>query len=76
MTAVVISPQLITISGAPDVLAGIQSISLPPVSLASYTSDHTFSVRIPAADSRIKMSTTTAQITYKISRNPAVGPSP
>ena len=76
VTAVVISPLLITISGAPDVVAGIPSISLPAVSLAPYTSDHTFSVRIPAADSRIKMSTTTAQITYKISRNPAVGPSP
>src|SRR6266576_2191076 len=76
VTAVVISPLLITISGAPDVVAGIPSISLPAVSLAPYTSDHTFSVRIPAADPRIKMSTTTAQITYKVSRHPAVGPSP
>jgi len=76
VTAVVISPQLITINGPPDLVAGIQSITLPAVSLAPYTSDHTFSLRIPAADSRVHMSTTTAQITYKIARNPAVSPGP
>ena len=76
VTAVVITPQLITLSGAPDVVGGIQSITLSAVSLASFTSDHTFSVRIPQADNRIRMSTTTAQITYKIARNPAVNPSP
>src|SRR5437667_359847 len=76
VTAVVITPQLITLSGAPDVVGGIQSITLSAGALASFTSDHTFSVRIPQADNRIRMSTTTAQITYKIARNPAVNPSP
>ena len=51
-------------------------ITLPAVSLASFTSDHTFSVRIPQTDSRVHLSTTTAQITYRIARNPAVNPTP
>jgi YbbR domain-containing protein len=76
VTGVVVNPQLITLSGAPDAIGGIQSITLPAVSLASYTSDHTFSVKIPVADPRIRMSATTAQITYKIAKNPAVSPTP
>ncbi len=76
VTGVVITPQLVTLSGAPDVVGGIQSITLPAVSLASFTSDHTFSVRIPQTDTRIHMSTTNAQITYRIARNPAVNPTP
>jgi YbbR domain-containing protein len=76
VTAVVINPQLITISGAQDVVAGIQAITLPAVSLAPYTSDHTFNVRIPNSDPRIHLSTAVVQVTYKIARNPAVSPTP
>jgi YbbR domain-containing protein len=75
VTAVVINPQLITITGAPDALAGIQSITLPALSLAPYTADHTFNVRLPV-DPRVKLSVAVAQITYKIARNPAISPSP
>ena len=76
VTAVVINPQLITLSGAQDAVTGIQSITLPAVSLAPYTSDHTFNVRIPNSDPRIHLSTAVVQVTYKIARNPAVSPTP
>ncbi len=74
--AVIISPQLITITGSPETLAGITSITLPAVSLSSYTSDHTFTLKITAPDPSVLLSVKTATVTYKIAPNPAVSPSP
>jgi YbbR domain-containing protein len=76
VTAVIINPQLITISGSPDTLAGITSITLQAVSLAGYTSDHTFTLKITAPDPSVQLSVKAATVTYKIAPNPAVSPSP
>jgi len=76
VTGIIVSPQLITIIGSPDTLAGITSITLQSVSLAGYTSDHTFTLKITAPDPSVQLSTKTATVTYKIAPNPAVSPSP
>jgi YbbR domain-containing protein len=76
VTAVIVSPLLITITGSPETLAGINSITLPAVSLAGYTSDHTFTLKITAPDPSVVLSVKTATVTYKIAPNPAVSPSP
>lgn len=76
VTAVSIIPQLITITGSPDILANLTFITLGAVSLAGLTSDHTFRVQIPSPDPSLQMSATVATVTYSIARNPAVSPSP
>jgi YbbR domain-containing protein len=76
VTGIVINPQLITITGAPDVVGSIQSITLAPVSLAGYTSNHTFSVKIVSPDPSLRLSATVAQITYLIAAIPAITASP
>ncbi len=76
VTAVIINPQLITITGSPETLAGITSITLQAVSLSGYTSDHTFTLNIVAPDPSIQLSVKKATVTYKITPNPAVSPSP
>jgi YbbR domain-containing protein len=76
VTGITISPQLITLTGAPDVVAGIQSLILPPVSLSAYTSSHTFNLKIPVPDPNVRLSASNAQVTYMIAQNPAVSSSP
>jgi hypothetical protein len=76
LTQVIISPLLITITGSPETLSGITSITLPAVSLAGLTSDKTFNLKITSPDPSIQLSVKTATVTYKIAPNPAVSPSP
>jgi YbbR domain-containing protein len=76
VTAITIIPQLITITGSPDLLTGIDRIYLGAVSLAGYTSDHTFTIRIPSPDPSLQLSANVATVTYSIAKNPAVSPTP
>jgi YbbR domain-containing protein len=76
VTSVSTNPQTIQVTGSPDVLAGIRSITLPAVDLSSYTSDHTFRLSIPSPDPSVQLSATVAQVTYSIAKNPAVTTSP
>jgi len=76
VTAVIVSPQLITITGSPETLAGITSITLPAVSLAGLTSDHSFTLRIVPPDPSIQLSVKSATVTYRIARDQTVSPSP
>jgi YbbR domain-containing protein len=76
VVAVIISPQLVLLTGSPQSLQGITSITLSPVSLAGYTSDHTFTLKVVSPDPSITVSVKSATVTYKIAPNPAVSPSP
>jgi YbbR domain-containing protein len=76
VTAITITPQLITITGSPDVIGNINQITLNAVSLAGLTSDHTFTIRIPSPDPSLQLSATTATVSYSIAKNPAVSPTP
>jgi hypothetical protein len=67
---------LIDITGPPDVLSGITRIVLPAVSLGANTSDHSFRVSIPSPDPSVSLSASVANVTYSISKNPAVSPTP
>jgi hypothetical protein len=76
VVGIIINPQLILITGTPDVLAGINGITLSAVSLAGLTSDHTFQIKIVAPDPSIVLDVKQASVTYLIRPNPAVSPSP
>jgi len=65
----------VILSGDPAALGRIRSITLPAVDLSGRTSDATFQVAIPYPDG-ISGSAANAKITYSISANPNVSPSP
>ena len=75
VTGVVIAPVTIVLTGPADKLALIQNLSLPPVDLSSSTTNATFNVQIPFP-SGMSGSVAVAKITYLISANPNVSPSP
>jgi YbbR domain-containing protein len=75
ITNVTVTPVTLVISGKPDALARVTTIMLPQVDLNGRTSDATFQVAIPypeGTDGPVK----NAKITYSISPNPNVPPSP
>jgi YbbR domain-containing protein len=72
---VTVDPITVVISGAPDALARITTITLSPVDLSGATSAKTFQVNITYPDN-IVGSVAVAKVTYQISANPNVGPSP
>lgn len=75
ITNVSVDPVTVLISGAPDAIARIPTIALPAVDLSSSTSSATFKLPInyPAG---VTGTVTAASVTYQISQNPAVSPSP
>lgn len=75
VTAVTITPLLVTISGDPAVLARVRNIVLPPMDLSRNTSDATFQVQIPYP-AGVSSDIQTATVKYSISLNPNVSPSP
>ena len=75
VTGVVIAPVTVVLTGPADKLALVQNLSLPPVDLSSSTANATFSVQIPFP-AGMSGSVAVAKITYLISANPVVSPSP
>ncbi len=75
VTAVAISPQLVTITGDATLLQRITSITLPSQDLSGSTSDATFQVAIPYPNG-LSGSVANATVKYSISRNPNVSASP
>ena len=75
VTGVTITPLLITVTGDPNTLQRVRSITLPPVDLSGSTSDATFQVSIPYPNG-IAGAVQTAMVRYSIARNPNVSPSP
>ena len=75
VTAVTITPQVVTITGDATVLQRITSIQLPAVDLSGSTSDVTFPLQIPYPNG-VSGSVAGASVKYSISRNPNVSPSP
>lgn len=73
IVAVSITPNTVILTGDPDTLSKIRSITLPAVDLSGRTSDATFSVNIPYPDG-VTGNAATASIKYSISPNPAVSP--
>ena len=75
VTAITITPLLVTISGDPAVLARVQNLVLQPLDLSRFTSDATFTVPVPYPRG-VSGDTTSATIKYSIAANPNVSPSP
>jgi len=75
ITAITITPNLVTISGDPVALGKVRTITLPPVDLTGRTSDANFTVAIPYPDG-ISGSVGNATVKYSISANPNASPSP
>jgi YbbR domain-containing protein len=75
VTGVVIAPVTVILTGPADKLALVQYLSLPPVDLSSATTNSTFSVQIPFPTG-MSGSVALAKLTYLISANPVVSPSP
>jgi YbbR domain-containing protein len=75
ITAVSITPVLVTVSGDPAALLRVSTISLPGVDLSNSTSDVSFQVAIPYP-SGVTGSVANATVKYTISRNPNVTPTP
>ena len=75
VTAIAISPITVLITGDVATISRIQRIVLPAIDLSGHTSDFTIQVTIKYPDG-VTGSTVTAKITYSISANPNVTPSP
>ena len=75
VTGITINPITVVVNGDPAVLGRIQRITLPAIDLSSSTSDATFQVQI-SYPSGTSGAVAIATVTYSISRNPNVSPSP
>jgi YbbR domain-containing protein len=75
VTNVTVSPVTLLISGKPDALARVTTVTLPQVDLNGRTSDATFQVAIPYPDGT-EGPVKNAKIVYSISPNPNAVPSP
>ena len=69
VTNVAVDPITVVLTGPPDVLAKITTITLPGLDLSTATSDTTLSVAVPYPDG-VGGSAGTAKVTYSISKNP------
>jgi YbbR domain-containing protein len=76
VTAITVTPMLVTISGDPAVLARIRNIALAGVDLSKYTSDATFQIAIDYQGLGVTGNVPIATVKYSISANPNVSPSP
>jgi YbbR domain-containing protein len=76
VTAITITPLVVTISGDPAVLARIHNIVLAGVDLSKSTSDATFQVAIDYQSLGVTGNAPIATVKYSISANPNASPSP
>jgi len=76
VTSITVDPISIVLTGTPDALSGITSVTLPAVDLSQHTSNATFQITIPFP-AGITGSQAKAKVTYAISYNPnCATPSP
>ena len=75
VTNITVDPVSVVCTAPPDTLSRLTNITLPAVDLGSSTSTVTFNVRIPLPEG-VTCNVTTAKITYAISPNPNVSPTP
>jgi YbbR domain-containing protein len=75
ITDIKVDPVSVVISGPPETLTAITMITLPAVDLGGATSTRTFQIPIPY-QTGVTGSVAVARVTYTISANPAVPPSP
>ena len=76
VTGIALDPITVIITGSPEVLVKITTITLPAVDLTNVTSNTTFKVTVPYPDG-VTGSAATARVTYSISPNPnCATPSP
>ena len=75
VTGVVVAPVTVVLTGPADKLALVENLSLPPVDLSNSTANATFNLQIPFP-SGMSGSVAVAKITYLISANPVVSPTP
>jgi YbbR domain-containing protein len=76
ITGIVIDPAVVVITGPPDALTNITTITLPAVNLSQSTSSAVFKVTIPYPDA-VNGLVGTARVAYSISQNPnCASPSP
>lgn len=75
ITGVTVTPGTAVITGDQTILAKIGTITLPPIDLAGKTSDYSTQATIPYP-SGVSGNVSTASITYSISANPNVSPTP
>lgn len=76
ITSIAIDPAVVVVTGPPDALTNITTITLPAVDLSHSTSTATFKVAIPYPDT-VNGVVGTARVTYSISQNPnCPSPSP
>ncbi len=75
VTNVTINPVTVVLSGAPEALAKVTTITLPPVDLTGKTLTAVFKINIPYPDG-VTGSTGVATVTYTIAPNPNISPSP
>lgn len=77
ITAVTITPNVVTVTGDPGTLAKCRSITLPPVDLSGRTSDYQAQVAIPYQNcGDVSGSVANATVKYSIAPNPNVSPAP
>lgn len=75
ITAITITPNIVTISGDPTTIGRVRNITLPAVDLTGRTTDAMFPIPIPYPEG-VSGSVSTAIVKYSISPNPAVSPTP
>jgi YbbR domain-containing protein len=75
VTGITIDPVSVIITGDASILRRIQRIALPPVDLSGHVSDFTIQVAIKYPDG-VTGPVSFAKLTYSISPNPNVSPSP
>jgi YbbR domain-containing protein len=75
VTNITIDPFQVVITGAPDVISKVNTITLPAVDLSAYTTDITFRITIPY-QAGVEGSVQIARVTYSISPNPNAQPTP
>lgn len=73
VTNVTVDPITVVISGPPEILARINTVTLPAVDLSSATSTKTFQVSITYPDPAV-VGPQLARVTYTISPNPNASP--
>jgi YbbR domain-containing protein len=73
VTNVTLNPITVIVTGRPEALAQLTTITLPPVDLSGRTSDATFQIAIPYPDGT-GSSVKNARVTYSIAPNPNASP--